>query len=143
MIIPDANLLIYANNSQSQFFVDARDWWENALNGNETIGLSWNVVLAFVRLSTNPKLYSGGINLEHTLKIVDSWLNCPQVIILNPGDRHLTILSSLLLGAKVGNNLVSDAHLAALAIENRATLCSHDRDFQRFSGFPLHDPITY
>ena len=141
MIIPDVNLLLYANNNNSQYFMEARKWWEDLLNGEEYIGMSWNVILAFVRISTNPNLFPEGIDLKHTLKLVDSWITNRNVIILNPGEQHFNLLSSLLNQERVGNNLVADAHLAALAIESRATLHSHDRDFQRFSGLKLLDPI--
>ena len=141
MIVPDANILVYAHSRQSQFFEASVAWWEEALNGNESIGLSWVVILGFIRLTTNPSAYLEGIDVRHTLQIVESWLTNPNVVVLNPGRDHFQIMSNILSNINLGNKLVSDAHLAALAIENRATLCSHDRDFQRFSGFRLFDPI--
>ena len=142
MIIPDSNLLVYANAKDSPFYPKAVVWWENVLNGNEFIGLPWNVILGFIRLTTNPTIAKSGIDVDATLGVVDSWLQHPNVVVLNPGERHFEIMARILSSLKLGNNLVADAHLAALAIENRATLCSHDRDFQRFSGFRLFDPIA-
>ncbi|MBI1333221.1 MAG: PIN domain-containing protein [Armatimonadetes bacterium] len=143
MVIPDANLLLFAHNMDDARYGSARAWWKNQLEGSEDIGLPWNVILAFIRIGTSPKAFPAPFSVDEATDIVKLWLAFPNVRILNPGVDHFRILSDLLKQVGVGNKLVSDAHLAALAIENRATLCSHDRDFQRFSGFRLHDPITY
>jgi uncharacterized protein len=45
-----------------------------------------------------------------------------------------TVLRELLDATGVGGNLVSDAHLAALAIQHGAELCTYDSDFTRFPG---------
>lgn len=65
---------------------------------------------------------------------IERWLASPNAIIIEPGTRHLRVLSSLLTEVGTGANLVNDAHLAALAIENDASIVSFDRDFARFQG---------
>ncbi|MEI8282246.1 MAG: TA system VapC family ribonuclease toxin [Armatimonadota bacterium] len=141
MVIPDANLLIYTFNRDSKYHEQAKVWWEELVQGSEYIGLDWSVVITFLRLTTNPIMFPKGVDIENSLKVVRSWLDIDHVHVIYPGSQHFDILSSLLIQARVGHNLVPDIHLAALAIENRATLHSHDRDFQRFSGLKLHDPI--
>ena len=142
MILPDTNLLIFATDTGSLFHPKASVWWEDALNSGESVGLPWSVALGFLRLSTKRAAMIEVLSLETAARIVRNLYAIPHVIALEPGPRHLDLVESLLLQAGTGGNLVADAHLAALAIEHRATLCSHDRDFQRFSGFSLFDPLA-
>ncbi len=141
MVVPDANVILYAHNEADIRHERAKSWWQNALNGDEFVGLSWQVILAFVRISTNRRIVASPFTIGESLDIVREWLDRDRVLLLQPGFGHLTIFSDLLAQAGVGGELVADAHLAALAIENGATLVSHDRDFQRFSGLKLYDPI--
>lgn len=141
MIIPDANLLIYTFNRDSMYHEEAKLWWQSILSGSEYIGLDQGVITTFIRLTTNPTMFTKGIDLGASLSSVRSWLSFDHVNIVHPGTQHFELMASLLASTKIGHNLVPDAHLAALAIENRATLHSHDRDFQRFSGLKLYDPI--
>ena len=61
--------------------------------------------------------------------------------VLNPGERHWEILRSLMISGQVRGPLIMDAHLAALAIEHGATLATSDRDFARFSGLRILNPL--
>lgn len=142
MIVPDANLLIYAYDASSRHHVAAARWWEDALNGEERVALPWTVVLAFLRLTTKRAVMSDPFPTDEALSIVESWFQQPNVSALAPGPRHLALVGGLLREAGAAGDLVGDAHLAALAIEHRATMCSHDRDFERFSGFALADPLA-
>lgn len=141
MVVPDANLLIFAFDRSSPNHAKAKVWWEGLMNGTEWVALDWNVILGFMRITTNPKVLPSPFSLSEVENIVGDWLAMTNVITINPGSNHFSTLNRLLKEAGVANKLVSDAHLAALAIENRATLHSHDRDFQRFSGLKLFDPI--
>jgi toxin-antitoxin system PIN domain toxin len=94
-------------------------------------------LLGFLRLSTRNGIFARPLGIEQALSVVDVWLSQPTASILNPTDRHSGVLGRLLLGAGSGGNLVSDAHLAALAIEHGAELGTFDRDFARFAGLRL------
>jgi hypothetical protein len=74
-------------------------------------------------------------------QIVESWLEQPISTIVLPTDRHWALLSSLLTSGQASGPLVSDAHLAALAIEHGATLVTNDRDFARFPGLDVEYPL--
>ncbi len=141
MIIPDVNLLIYATDESSPFHPRAKTWWEGRLAGREAVGMPWAVCLGFVRLATSPKLFERPLTPAEATGIVADWLSAPPVQIIEPGPRHWTILSGLLEEVGVGAKLVPDAHLAALAIEHRALLCTNDRDLERFSGVKLQNPV--
>lgn len=142
MILVDANLLIYAYHSASPFHERASAWLEEALSGTEPVGLSWATLHAFLRVTTNPRVLGNPFTIEEATEIVEEWLDRPQVAVPQPGERYWPILHGLLVEARVTGPLVTDAHLAALAIEQGATLCSGDRDFRRFRGLDLFDPLA-
>jgi toxin-antitoxin system PIN domain toxin len=140
MRLVDANVLLYATNTASVHHAQARDWLDGALASDETIGLPWASLLAFVRLATHPAVFARPMTVDEAMTAVRIWLSAPPAIAVAPGDRHLSILASLLAGAGTGGNLVTDADLAALAIELDATLVSFDRDFGRFKGLAWELP---
>ena len=141
MIIVDANILLYAYNPASEQHVRCRAWLESALNGSEQVGLPWQTILAFVRIATNPRVFSKPLNSKEAVEIVDDWLGCPQVILVSPADDYWALLKAQLLEAQVSGALVTDAALASLAMEQGATLCTTDRDFARFRGLKLVNPL--
>lgn len=141
MIIPDINILIYAINQDSHCHNKAKNWLEKILNSNETIGLSWIVIIGFIRIITNNKIMSSPLIAKDAVNIISSWLLMPNVIILNPTNDHWNILCELLDQLGTAGNITSDAHLAALAIEHKAYLFSSDNDFSRFKGLRWKNPI--
>lgn len=141
MILVDANILLYAYDSVSERQKRARYWLEEALSGDETLALSWSVLLAFLRLGTSPRVYEEPLSTAEATSIVSAWLEAAPVTILEPGERHWTILSALLAKAQIRGPAVTDAHLAALAIEHGATLCTADRGFGCFPGLKFVDPL--
>jgi toxin-antitoxin system PIN domain toxin len=142
MILLDANILIYAVNEHAPLHRRAKSWLEAAISGTETVGISWNVLIAFLRVTTRPGLFRNPFPLAKAFDLVDAWLEQPSVSIVHPGPRHAIILRELLLPIGTGGNLTSDAHLAALALEHRAELCSADSDFQRFPGLNWRNPLA-
>jgi hypothetical protein len=142
MIVPDVNLLVYAHNAASRFHDDSHDWWEACLNGSRTILLPHLCVNGFIRIMTHPRILVEPLSVAESLAMVDSWLVSDLVLLVAPGERHYAIYKRLLLAAGVGGKLSTDAHLAALAIENRATLYSNDHDFVRFPGLAWVNPLT-
>jgi toxin-antitoxin system PIN domain toxin len=141
MKLLDANLLLYAVNKDAPLHAKAKAWLETTLSGRETVAFSWNVILAFVRLTTRPGLFRNALSPERAFDLVAAWLDQPSAMVVNPGPRHLAILRGLLTSLGTGGNLTSDAHLAALAIEQNAELCSCDADFARFAGLNWRNPL--
>lgn len=141
MKILDANLLLYAVDIRSPRHGRARAWLQQQLSGDETIAFAWVVLLAFVRLSTNPQVFAKPLSADRALDVVDAWLEQPCVVIVHPGDRHAVVVRQLLKPFGTAGNLVNDAHLAALAIEHGAELNSCDADFSRFSGLRWVNPL--
>jgi toxin-antitoxin system PIN domain toxin len=142
VIILDVNILIYAVNRDAPLHSRAKSWLEATLSGTETIGIPWTSILAFLRLTTRAGLFRKPMPLNAAFDVLDSWLEQPSVIIIDPGPRHRIILRGLLSAIGTGGNLTSDAHLAALALERHAELCSFDRDFVRFPDLKWRDPLA-
>lgn len=142
MILVDANLLIYAINEGSPLNRKAKSWLGSTISGPGAVGFSWNVLLAVLRLTTRPGLFRNPLPLEAAFDLIAAWLEQPSVTVVHAGPRHLRILRDLLLPLGTGGNLTSDAHLAALAIEHGAELCSSDADFARFPGLKWRNPLA-
>lgn len=141
MRLPDINIVLYAYDSDSPLHTPARDWLDEALSGTETIALPWAVIVGFIRIATNPAIFAGSWEASEAIVEVEAWLAQPCTTIIEPTDRHTAVLRDLLGPLGTAGNIVSDAHLAALAIEHGATLCSCDSDFSRFSGLRWVDPL--
>jgi toxin-antitoxin system PIN domain toxin len=138
--IVDVNLLIYATDDQSKHHIPAKRWLDEAMTATGTIGLPTAVTVAYVRLVTSPKVMLRPRSVGQATSIVMTWLGRPNVSVPAPTPRHYGVLAELLEATGVGGNLVSDAHLGALAVEHGAELWSYDADFSRFPGVRWRHP---
>ncbi len=142
MIVPDANLLLYAYDKTSPFHTKAKQWWEQCLSGAEPVGLTHPVVFAFLRIATNARAFVSPLTLFKADAIVREWLEAPPVQILLPAPDHLQRTLHLLeQAASAGGNLVTDAQIAALADACRATIHTADSDFRRFKTVRTYYPL--
>ncbi len=141
MIVPDVNLLVYAYNEAAPFHEQARRWWEGVVNGSERVGVPWLVAAGFVRLLTHPSVRERPATPTQAVDYVEEWFRYPNVTPLNPGTEHLRLFRAALDAAGVGANLVTDAHVAALAMEHQAEVHSNDADFGRFPGLRWRNPL--
>ena len=142
MKVLDANILLYAVNEDAPLHRKAKAWLEETLSGPEPVGFEWTVLLAFLRLSTRPAVFPRPLRLEEAVGVMESWLEQPCAEILDPAERHLEVLAGLLAPLGTGGNLSSDAHLAAVALEYGAQLCSCDSDFARFKKLRWVNPLA-
>lgn len=134
MEIVDANVLIHAVNSDSPHHDAARSWLDSSLTTTGAVGFAWIVLVAFLRLITNRQVMPSPMSTDDAVEQVERWLRSPNAVIVEPGSRHLHVLSALLRQVGAGPNVINDAHIAAIAIEHDATVVSFDRDFVRFDG---------
>lgn len=142
MILVDANLLIYAYNAAAKEHKRAKRWVESTFSGPAPVRLPWISVLAFLRITTNPNVFRHPLSLAEATKIVDDWLALPSVALLEPTERHWTLLREQLSKGQAIGPLATDAHLAALALEHGATLCTSDSDVSRFPDVTTVNPLT-
>lgn len=142
MILPDANLLLYAEDTLSNHHEVARTWWDEQLSGTDAVCLCWPVVNAFIRIATNPRLQTRPLTLTEAVSRTSSWFAQPCVRVVVPTEFHWEIFRNQLTDSAAQGNLVSDAHLAALAIEHSCILYSSDRDFARFPSLKWVNPLA-
>jgi toxin-antitoxin system PIN domain toxin len=142
VILVDANVLLHAYDPRAQAHDHCRTWVERAFSGEEPVAIAWVTLLAFVRISTNPVVFEQPLLASEALAAVASWLERPSVSVLEAGEACWEIFRQLVVDAQVTGLLVMDAFLAALALENGATLATTDRDFARFPKLKLVDPAA-
>jgi toxin-antitoxin system PIN domain toxin len=141
VILVDANVLLYAEDQQSPHHVMAREWWDAQLSGASPVCLCWTVLGAFIRIGTNPRVFEHPLSLDQALSRVQSWLDQPCTRIIHPTERHWIVFQKMLTEGQAVANLVTDAHLAALASEHGCELISTDTDFSRFPGIRWKNPL--
>lgn len=142
MKLPDVNLLIYAIDETSSRHEPAVTWWNALMSGTETVALAWSVMLAFLRLTTRPSVVASPLGITEAFAYLNRWIDQPVSTVIEPTRRHPEILQRLLEATGTAANLTTDAHLATLAIEHGATLCSADNDFARFAGLDWVNPLA-
>jgi uncharacterized protein len=143
VILVDANIPIYAEDSTSALHSAARRWWDAALSGPpDSVALCWPTLLAFIRLTTQPRIFKNPLTLAQACERVESWLRQPSVRLIEPTPAHWVTLGPLLTAAQASGNLVTDAHLAALAMEYGFELCSTDAGFARFPRLKWRNPLV-
>ena len=143
MILVDSNLLLYAVNQDLPVHEEARTWLETVFSSGGIVGLPWVVLLGFLRVSTNPRVFKAPLSVEVANDYISEWTSIPTVRLISPGPGHWSILSQLLKITGTAGNLTTDAHIASLAIEHGATVCSADNDFRRFVGVNYLNPLTH
>ncbi len=142
MKVLDLNLLIYAVNQDSALHESAKSWLEKVLSDEEAVAFPWPVILGFLRIMTNPRIFPRPLGAGQALDIMDGWLTQPCARPLAAGEGHWMILTDLLEETGTAGNRTTDAHLAALAIEQGAELCSTDSDFARFTTLRWTNPLS-
>lgn len=142
MILPDLNLLLYAYNPHARQHSAARQWWQSVLNGEELIGLPNEVTFGFIRIATNSRLGRARVEFHEARRVVEEWLALPHARQLLPNAGHFARVMELMKAAMGSGPLLSDAILAAHAMEHRAKLCTNDGDFARFPGLTWENPLT-
>jgi toxin-antitoxin system PIN domain toxin len=140
VVLVDANVLLYAVNDSMSQHQRAKHWLEQALNGQESIGFAWIVLLGFLRITTSPALFPQPLRPAEAFDLIEDWLRAGPAIAVLPTVRHASLLRNLLFEVGTAGNLVTDAHLAALSLEHNASICTFDRDFGRFAGVTAFEP---
>ena len=142
MIVPDANLLLYAYDSTSPFHGKAAAWWSRCLSGAEPVGLCGCVLFAFIRIGTNRRAFENPMAITEATNHVRSWLERPIADLLALEETDLLQAADWLDSQNAGGNLTTDAQIAAIAKRCRATVHTADTDFQRFPGIRWKNPLT-
>jgi len=141
MIFPDINMLVYAHSETNEFHRAASAWLKSALI-EEQVFFSWQTITGFLRITTNPRVFQSPLTIRQAISIVDSWLDLENTHLVFLEKKNWPLFSAMLIDSQATGNLVMDAHIAAMAKSCGATVASTDRDFTRFPGISLVDPIS-
>ena len=142
MILVDANILLYAEDALSASHQPAREWWDDQLSGSEPVCLCWTVLSAFIRIGTNPRVFENPLSLEQALSRIQSWFDQPCTRIIRPTEQHWITFQRMLNDGQAVSNLVTDAHIAALALEHGCIVATTDADFARFPTLKWINPLN-
>jgi toxin-antitoxin system PIN domain toxin len=141
LILVDANILLYAEDSLSALHQKARKWWDDQLSGSAPVCLCWTVLSAFIRIGTNPRVFENPLSLEQALSRIQSWFDQPCTRIIQPTEQHWTKFQQMLNNGQAVANLATDAQIAALALEHGCIVASTDADFARFPKLKWINPL--
>ena len=141
MILVDANLLLYAYDSESPHHEPARSWLESTLSSGRPVRFALVTLLAFVRIASDRRVYTHPMPPAEACSLVEEWLALPNVRVLQPGPRAWRLLGAMCEEGQAKGAMVMDAHLAALALEHGASIATTDRDFMRFPDVELVNPV--
>ena len=141
MILVDANILLYGYDSASPHHAHSRQWIETEFSSGRPVGLALVTLLAFIRISSDRRVYARPLKPTEACALVQEWLGQPSVRMIQPGPRTWTILSNLCDKGQAKGAMVMDAHLAALAVEHGARIATTDRDFARFANVEILNPL--
>ncbi len=142
MILIDANLLLYAYNSESPHHEPSRNWLEATLSSGQPVRFALVTLLAFVRIASDRRIYTHPLSPTEACLLIERWLSQPNVRILQPGPRTWRYLGRMCEEGQAKGAMVMDAHLAALAMEHGATIATSDRDFMRFPDVRIVNPVA-
>jgi toxin-antitoxin system PIN domain toxin len=140
MMLPDVNVLINAFRKDVPQHETCRPWLASMVLGDARFGLSALVLSAVVRIVTNPRVFKTPSPIEEAFKFSDDLLRQPHCQIVEPGERHWDIFRRLCIATDTRGSRVTDAWLAALAIEWGCEWITLDRDFARFPGLKWQVP---
>lgn len=132
MKLVDANVLIYAVNRDAAQHQLATTWLRDELSSGRRVAIPSVSWLAFLRITTHPKLLAQPLTLDRAGALVSYWLALPNVVDPIVDDEHAHRVIALLKSSGTGGNLVNDAHLATLALHTGSPVVTFDRDFERF-----------
>jgi uncharacterized protein len=142
MKLVDVNILLYAVNTAAAHHRAVLTWWQDAVAGDEPVGLASVVLLGFLRLSTSPIAFPNPLSVQDAIARVDAWLAEANVRLVAEAENYWPILRDLLSESGAAGNLTTDAYLASLAISRGATMVSTDTDFARFPQLQWENPLA-
>jgi len=139
----DTNILVYAHREDSPFHVAAVRRVTELAEGRASWAIPWPCLHEFLAIVTHPRIYAPPSSLARALAQVEAWLESPSLTLLGESAAHWTTLSSLLVDGRVAGPQVHDARVAALCREHGVReLWSADRDFSRFAGLSVVNPLV-
>jgi len=143
LIAVDTNVLVYAHREDSPWHSAAYASVEGLAQGRGAWAVPWACLHEFLAIVTHPRIYDPPTPLAKALNQVDAWLEAPGLVLLSESGDHWTELRALLASGRVIGGQVHDARIAALCRQHGvAELWTADRDFSRFPGLKVRNPLV-
>jgi uncharacterized protein len=143
LIAVDTNILVYAHREDSPFHDAASKRIAELAEGPATWSIPWPCIHEFLAIVTHPRIYAPPTPLRHALDQVDAWLEAPTLALLAEPGAHWPALRALLVAGRIAGAQVHDARIAALCKQHGVReLWSADRDFNRFAGLTIVNPLV-
>lgn len=136
----DVNVLVYAHRADSPHHDACREYLEAEATSPSMFGIPELALSGFLRIATHPRIFETPTPLDDALDFIDTLTGRSNCMTTQPGPRHWSIFTDLLRTSHARGNLVPDAYLAAMAIENGDGWVSTNSDFARFPGLRTIDP---
>ncbi|MGQ0542865.1 MAG: TA system VapC family ribonuclease toxin [Blastocatellia bacterium] len=144
MVILDSNILLYGHIPRFAQHARVAGWLEGALSdGSDVLGITWQVATAFMRISTNRRIFEVPLDLAFAKQCLDDLFGHPLVSEVGPTSDHWETYSRIFVEQNLTGDIVMDAHIVAIAVEHNASVASVDKDFRRFSDYvAIIDPLA-
>ncbi len=143
MIAVDTNILVYAHRADSAWHAAAAARLRSLAEGNVAWAIPWPCIHEFFAVVTHARIYAPPTPIDKALDQIDAWMESPGIVLLSESESHWEKLREMLLAGRVGGPMVHDARIAALCKQHGvAQLWSADRDFSRFAGIRVNNPLV-
>jgi len=139
----DVNVLLYASDESSPVYEPARRVVERLAAGPEIAYLFWPTIMAYLRMATHPAIFTRPLSIAEAVGNVEQLLARPHVRTTGEAEAFWRRFREVADDALPSGNLVPDAHLVALMLENDVrTIWTRDRDYRRFGHIEVRDPFA-
>ena len=143
MIAVDTNVLVYAHRADSEWHGPAARAVAGLANARAPWAIPWNCIAEFLSVVTNPRIYAPPTPREKACDQVDAWLASPSLVLLGEDVAYWPTLRDSIIAARIAGAAVHDARTAALCKRHGVSeLWTADRDFSRFRGLSVVNPLT-
>jgi len=143
MIAVDSNLLVYAHREDSPWHNAAYARIAELAQGPAAWAIPWPCIHEFLSIVTHPRIYAPPTPLEKAIAQVEAWLESPSLVLLSESGDYWPQLRSILQTGRVSGPQVHDARVAALCQQHGVSeLWTIDRDFSRFQGLTVRNPLV-
>ena len=140
MLLPDVNVFIYAHREDGPEHARYAAWLHGLTSSTAPFALSEVVLAGFLRIVTNRKIFHPPTPMDTAIRFCQNLVAHPRAVMVAPGRHHWEIFVGLC--RYIEGPLVSDAYLAALAVEHGCELVSTDSDFGRFPDLRWSHPLA-
>jgi uncharacterized protein len=142
MIAVDTNLLVYAHRGDSTWHTKAAKVIRRLGEGTTLWAIPWPCLHEFYAIVTHPRIYIPASTPDQAMDQIAAWLEAPSLMLLAETEAHWDRLRNLLDKGRIAGPMVHDARIAAICLDHGvAELWSADRDFSRFPGLVLKNPL--